>query len=77
MLTFGGLFAGIGGECLGLERAGMKCAWQVESNINAIRVLEKNFCAAKSIALARRPMEVRSIPCTCHTNRSWNRFRLD
>jgi DNA (cytosine-5)-methyltransferase 1 len=43
MLTFGSLFAGIGGFDLGLERAGMKCLWQVENNEYCNRVLEKHW----------------------------------
>jgi DNA (cytosine-5)-methyltransferase 1 len=42
-LTFGSLFAGFGGADLGLERAGLTCAWQVENNSYAIRVLEKHW----------------------------------
>lgn len=43
MITFGSLFAGIGGFDLGFERAGMHCAWQVENNPDCIRVLEKHW----------------------------------
>lgn len=43
MLTFGSLFAGIGGIDLGLERAGMRCAWQVEIDDYAARVLTKHW----------------------------------
>jgi DNA (cytosine-5)-methyltransferase 1 len=43
MLTFGSLFAGIGGIDLGLERAGMQCAWQVEIDDYATRVLTKHW----------------------------------
>ncbi len=42
-LTFGSLFAGIGGFDLGLERAGMKCSWQVEIDDYANKVLEKHW----------------------------------
>jgi DNA (cytosine-5)-methyltransferase 1 len=43
MLTFGELFAGIGGFSLGLERAGMKCKWQVEIDPYATAVLKKHW----------------------------------
>jgi len=42
-ITFGSLFAGIGGLDLGLERAGMECRWQVEIDDYATRVLEKRW----------------------------------
>lgn len=58
MLTFGSLFAGIGGMDLGLERAGMKCVWQVEIDHYARRVLEKNWPDV------RRWDDVRTFPPT-------------
>ncbi len=42
-MTFGSLFTGIGGFDLGLERAGMRCLWQVENNAYCTRVLEKHW----------------------------------
>ena len=42
-LTFGSLFAGIGGFDLGFERAGMACKWQVEINDYATKVLAKHW----------------------------------
>jgi DNA (cytosine-5)-methyltransferase 1 len=42
-MTFGSLFTGFGGIDLGLERAGLTCAWQVEINDYATRVLEHHW----------------------------------
>ena len=42
-MKFGSLFSGIGGFDLGLERAGMECAWQVEIDEYCLKVLEKHW----------------------------------
>jgi DNA (cytosine-5)-methyltransferase 1 len=42
-MTFGSLFAGIGGLDLGLERAGMECKWQVEIDDYCRKVLTKHW----------------------------------
>ena len=55
-MTFGSLFAGIGGMDLGLERAGMECRWQVEIDPYARRVLERHWPSV------RRHDDVRTFP---------------
>lgn len=55
-LTFGSLFAGIGGLDLGFERGGWRCAWQVEINPYARSVLEKHW------PNVRRHDDVRTFP---------------
>ena len=42
-MKFGSVFAGIGGFDLGLGRAGMECAWQIEINDDATNILEKHW----------------------------------
>lgn len=42
-MKFGSLFAGIGGFDLGLERAGLSCAWQVEKDSYARAVLAHHW----------------------------------
>lgn len=44
-MTFGSLFAGIGGFDLGFERAGMTCKWQVEIDRNCRQILESRWNA--------------------------------
>lgn len=55
-LTFGSLFAGIGGMDLGLERAGMRCVWQCEIDDYCRRVLTKHW------PNVRRHDDVRTFP---------------
>ena len=55
-LTFGSLFAGIGGFDLGFERAGMQCKWQVEIDPFCRKVLAKHW------PNVRRHDDVRTFP---------------
>ncbi len=42
-LTFGSLFAGVGGFDRGLEQAGMRCLWQVEIDAKCRQVLARHW----------------------------------
>ena len=42
-MTYGSLFSGYGGDCLGLTRAGLECKWQVEIKPDCLRVLAKHW----------------------------------
>jgi DNA (cytosine-5)-methyltransferase 1 len=42
-MVYGSLFSGIGGFDLGFDRAGLKCAWQVEIDPYCQRVLKKHW----------------------------------
>lgn len=70
---FGSLFTGFGGFDLGLERAGWKCAWQVEINDYAQRVLRRHWPSVRRFSdvracgvrnLKRVPLVVGGFPCT-------------
>lgn len=55
-MRYGSLFSGFGGMDLGFDRAGWSCAWQVEINPYARRVLEKHWPGV------RRHGDVRTFP---------------
>lgn len=63
-LTFGSLFAGIGGFDLGFERAGLTCSWQVELDPFCRKVLAKHWSAV------RRWDDIRTFPPT--PNDDWS-----
>jgi len=64
-VTFGSLFAGIGGFDLALERAGMECRWQVEIDEYCKRVLEKHWPHVKRYGDIRTVTDVERVDVLC------------
>lgn len=61
-LTSGSLFAGIGGFDLGLERAGIRTLWQVESDPSCRQLLHRRFPHAKQFRDIRYADYTKLIP---------------
>ena len=66
-MTFGSLFAGIGGLDLGLERAGMVCKWQVEREPYCQHVLAKHWPEVERFSDVREfnPSEEQRVDLVC------------
>lgn len=64
-MNFGSLFAGIGGMDLGLERAGMRCLWQVEIDKDCNRVLERHYPNVTRYADVREVERLESVDVIC------------
>jgi DNA (cytosine-5)-methyltransferase 1 len=64
-LTFGSLFAGIGGFDLGLERAGMICKWQVEIDEYCQKVLAKHWPDVQRYGDIQKVFALRKVDLIC------------
>lgn len=64
-MTFGSLFAGIGGLDLGLERAGMQCKWQCEIDKYANQILQKHWPEVKKYNDIRELKKPESVDLIC------------
>ena len=64
-MTFGSLFAGIGGFDLGLERSGMTCMWQCEIDKYAKQVLKKHWPEVKKYEDIRQLTKPESVDLIC------------
>jgi DNA (cytosine-5)-methyltransferase 1 len=67
-MTFGSLFSGIGGFDLGFERAGWRCAWQVEIDEFNRLVLAKHWPAVRRQEDVRRFPPAAWVQCPCCDN---------
>lgn len=74
-MRFGSLFTGIGGLDLGLERAGMSCAFQAERDPHCLKVLARHwpnvprFTDVREVTHAAGPVELVAggFPCQPHS----------
>ena len=64
-MTFGSLFAGIGGFDLGLERAGMQCKWQCEIDKYANQILQIHWPEVKRYEDIKKLTKPESVDLIC------------
>lgn len=67
MITYGSLFAGVGGFDLGFDRAGIDCRWQVEKDPSCQKLLKKEWPKAKQYGdiTAIRTGELERVDVVC------------
>jgi DNA (cytosine-5)-methyltransferase 1 len=63
-LTFGSLFAGVGGFDMGFEQAGWDCKFQVEWDKNCRTILDKHWPDVDPNGLMF-PMSMDAVPAAC------------
>ncbi len=66
-MTFGSVFAGVGGFDLGFEWAGLVCKWQIENDPYCLRVLAKHWPDVRRYGDVRevRGSELESVDVLC------------
>lgn len=81
-MTFGSVCSGIGGIDLGLERAGMQCAWQIEIDPKCHPILQKHWPLVRRFGDVRGPLTLpkvdlvaAGIPCQPFSSASHGKKR--
>lgn len=64
-MIYGSLFTGIGGIDLGLDRAGMTCAWQVENNKYCNQVLRRHWPDVERQGNIKNVSRLRTVDLIC------------
>jgi DNA (cytosine-5)-methyltransferase 1 len=60
----GALFAGIGGFCLGFEKAGVRTAWAVENDVAAVATYTANIKGPRIVEKDSAPADIRGVGVT-------------